>query len=458
MRKDAPTFEKEILCETTVVKNGKKYHITSDDLRNCVRQYRRMAKNGVTVNVHSGHNHTPETKRGEVLDIYTKKRKDGKVGLFSKMCFLPHLSKKTIQTLVSNDVSVELPSQLYDGKGNFYPLPIQRVAITPDPAVRGMAPFVQQQDTSMSVPFLSLSINNLTEENESMPKEHDELFDPNDEINDDTLPETDDDGETDIEDGGKGAKAPVSGKKKDAFLNSQLAKLMFDACDLDPADFDEEEELVNEASIRLTEIVTIQERLLEALDIDRNSKNKYALLTQRVINVCNFLEQYDADGDGEVDDEDIRQTAGKATDKAPGEDDGETIDTSLDRLDENDKKLELSLNRLQKKYDQSGEVIKGLVAKNRELELDNMLQSGQINKATHKKATERFVLKLSLNDNDSFDNFIEGAKLNSRSASGGHSQTAVQQPERQTDPATSWVKMGKKISKMSAPYKRGNDN
>jgi len=64
-----------------------------------------MKKSGVKVNVHSGHDHSPETKCGEVLDIYTKKRKDGTVGLFGKICFLPHLSKQAIQTLVFGDVA-----------------------------------------------------------------------------------------------------------------------------------------------------------------------------------------------------------------------------------------------------------------------------------------------------------------------------------------------------------------
>ncbi|MDR0522514.1 MAG: hypothetical protein LBH00_11785, partial [Planctomycetaceae bacterium] len=176
MLKQAPTFEKELLTETVIVKGSKEYPITPAFLENCVEQYRRMKSCGLTVNVHSGHNHTPETKRGEVLDIYLKKKKNGRTGLFGKIVFLPHLPKEMIKTLVNNDVSVELPKELYDASGNTYTFPVQRVAITPDPAVRGMSPFVQQRDTPMSVPFLTLSINNLNKEI-TMPNEE-ELFDP----------------------------------------------------------------------------------------------------------------------------------------------------------------------------------------------------------------------------------------------------------------------------------------
>ena len=445
MRKQAPTFEKEILRETVIVKRGVKYPITPDVLDNCAKQYRRMRKNGMTINVHSGHDHTPETKRGEVLDIYTKKRKDGRVGLFGKICFLPHLSKQMIQTLVSNDVSVELPSELYDAKGNFYPLPVRRVAITPDPAVSGMSPFVQQRDTDVSVPFLSLSINNLTKENESMPNEKEELFD-SEEVQDETQPELDEDGDdTEADDN---VQQSVIGKKKSAFLDSQLAKTLFDCFGIDPDDYDEQEDLIAELNVRLTDMTTLHARLLAALDIDEDDKNKYELLTERLTNTIAFLEQYDTDGDGEVDEDDIRETVGKAQDKT-GDDDDETIDSSLDNLEANDKALQLSLDKLQKKYDATAPVIKGLLAKNRQLELDNLLQTGVINKAVHQKAVKRFVLKLSLNDG--FDTFIDGARLNSRPSGG--SKTASQQPQSKIDPTTSWVKAAKKID---SPYKRAN--
>ena len=442
MRKKAPTFEKEILLETVITQRGKHYPITPKFLENCVVQYRRMKKSGVKVNVHSGHDHSPETKRGEVLDIYTKKRSDGTVGLFGKICFLPHLSKQTIQTLISNDVSVELPQELYDAKGNFYPFPVQRVAITPDPAVSGMSPFVQKRDTAVSVPFLTLSIDTFNKENEPMPKENDPLFDDNEDVRDETLP----DEHLGTSDEDNVPTDPVSGKKKAAFLDSQLAKILFDAFGIDPEDFGEEEELVAELNVRMTEMLTIQKRLLAALSISETDKNKFELLSTRVTELAEFLEQFDADGDGHVDEEDVKETVlnGEVDDNT-GED--KTIDESLDDLEANDKKLLLSLNQMQRKNAEYGNVIKGLVAKNRELELNNMLQSGEINKATHQKAVKRFVLKLSLNDG--FDDFIDGAKMNNRSA--GHSKTPPQHPAKSVDVTASWVKVAKKIA---APYKR----
>jgi hypothetical protein len=447
MQKNAPTFEKEILSETVIVRDGQEYPITSRFLENCVVQYRRMKKGGVKVNVHSGHDHSPETKRGEILDIYTKKRKDGTVGLFGKICFLPHLSKRTIQTLVSNDVSVELPQKLYDAKGNFYPFPVQRVAITPDPAVSGMSPFVQQRDTAISVPFLTLSINNFSsEEKNTMPSDNSELFDPNDDIQDETLPDENDDTNLDEEEDGE-PQAPVSGKKRATFLDSQLAKILFDAFDIDPVDYDDQEDLIAEFNVRLSAMLTIQRRLLAALDIKEGDKNKFELLSTRVTELTKFLEQYDTDGDGYVDEEDVKETV--LNDVA--DDDAPTIDESLDNLEANDKKLQLSINNLQRKNAEYADVIRGLVSKNRQLELDNMLQAGEINRATHKKATQKFVLKLSLNDG--FNDFIDGAKMNNRSA--GHSKTPPQQrPSKIEDATASWARVAKKVIASSAPYKR----
>ena len=437
MKKKAPTFEKEILSETVIVKGGKKYHITPEVLDNCVVQYRRMKKSGVKVNVHSGHNHTPETKRGEVLDIYTRRRTDGRVGLFSKICFLPHLSKQTIQTLISNDVSVELPQQLCDAKGNLYPLPVRRVAITPDPAVSGMSPFVQQQDTAFSVPCLTLSINNFpTQETTTMPHDNPELFDSTDEGTDPSalLVENVD---TDAP-----PLPPMSASKKGTFADSQFAKIIFDALDIDPDDFADETSLIGELTLRLSSMVTLQRRLLAALDIDEEDKNKFELLTVKVTALVDFLDQYDHDDDGMVDEEDIQQGAQQTGD-------ADTIDGTLNRLEGNDKSLQLSLNKLQKKYDESGVVIKSLVAQNRQLQLDNMLHAGEINKVTHQKAVKRFVLKLSLQDG--FEDFIDGAKTNCHRIS-GFSKTPPQQPPAKTDATASWTNVAKKLS---APYGRG---
>jgi len=109
---------------------------------------------------------------------------------------------------------------------------------------------------------------------------------------------------------------------------------------------------------------------------------------------------------------------------------------------------------LQKKYDATAGVLKSLVAENRQLKLDNLLQAGEINKAVHQKAVKNFVVKLSLND--SFDSFIDGAKTNSRSGS-GHSRTAPQQAPAKVDATASWTKAAKKISVSQAPYGRSTD-
>ncbi|MDR0327124.1 MAG: hypothetical protein LBI05_02385, partial [Planctomycetaceae bacterium] len=444
--KKAPTFEKEILSETVIVKRGKEYPITPEFLDNCVVQYRRMKKGGVKVNVHSGHTHTPETKRGEVLDMYTRRRRDGRVGLFGKICFLPHLSKQTIQTLVSNDVSVELPKTLCDAKGNFYPFPVQRVAITPDPAVSGMSPFVPQQDTAMDVPYLTLSMNNfLPEENDTMPNDTPELFEPHGEVNDQSLPDTGMDaaGNDDAQ------QALATGSNQSTFISSQFAKTLFDSLGIDPEDYDEQEDLINELTLRLTSMLTIQSRLLAALDIDEGDRNKFELLTTKITALVDFLDQYDHDDDGIVDEEDIQQGAQPTIGDGSGDDN--TIDGTLNKLESNDQNLQLSLNSLQKRYAESATVIKSLVSQNRQLRLDNMLQAGEINKVTHQKAVKKFVLKLSLNDG--FDDFIDGAKTNSHRI-GGHSKTPPQQAPAKVDATASWANAARKIS---APYARAEE-
>jgi hypothetical protein len=439
MRKQAPTFEKEILSETEIVKGGKTYKITSENLDNCVTQYRRMKQNGVKVNVHSGHDHTPETKRGEVLDLYTRRRRDGRVGLFGKICFLPHLSKQTIQTLVSNDVSVELPQHMCDARGNSYSFPVQRVAITPDPAVSGMSPFVQQQDTPISVPFLTLSINNLLpEEQNTMQSDNPQLFDPATIDQQEPLPGTSGNAEmgTETDTAEEAQQALATGKKKSAFLESQLAKTLFDALGIEPDDYTAEELLVSELNLRLASTLTLQSRLLAALDIDEEDKNKFELLSSKVTALVEFLDQYDHDNDGIVDEEDVQQ----------GAESDPTIDGTLNQLEANDQNLKLSLNALQKKYAESATVIKTLMAHNRQLQLDNMLQVGEINKIAHEKAVKKFVLKLSLADG--FDDFIDGAKTNAHG--NGHSKTLPQQATP-VDSTALWTQAAQKVA---APYRR----
>jgi len=282
MKTNAPTFEKEVLHETVVVKDGESYSITPDFLNNCVVQYQRMKKSGMKVNVHSGHNHLPETKRGEVLDLYVKTREDGRAGLFGKIAFLPHLPLDVIQTLISNDVSVELPVELYDGKGNLYHFPVQRVAITPDPALSGMQPFVQQRDTSMSIPFLTLSIDTLNNKENNM--------------NDDQLNEglQEEDIETPIEAYGDGmdedVAEPVVTNSKDAFVDSQLAKVIFDAFGVDPDDYDNQEDLMTEVTARFNDFITLQRCLFQTFGIDENDPNKHLIL-------INKLTQNDDDDD-----------------------------------------------------------------------------------------------------------------------------------------------------------------
>lgn len=144
------------------------------------------------------------------------------------------------------------------------------------------------------------------------------------------------------------------GSKRNAFLNSQFAKMLFDCLGIDPGDYDDETELLNELNVRLNDTLTIQGRLLEALDIDEEDPNKYELLTERVTKMCHFLEQYDVDGDGEIESDD-------ENDSTEDEDSGETIDETLDRLEESNSCLNVLYQHLQQKYDRLAIVVKDLI-------------------------------------------------------------------------------------------------
>ena len=131
--------------------------------------------------------------------------------------------------------------------------------------------------------------------------------------------------------------------------------------------------------------------------------------------------------------------------------DTDTIDGSINKLEQDNKTLQLSLNNLQQKYKESSDVIKKLVAQNRQLELDSMLQSGVLNKIAHQTAVQKFVLKLSLNDG--FNDFVEVAKVNSR-PNFGNSKTPSQQPGKKRDTSESWTEVGRRIA---SQYKRQSE-
>ena len=263
-------------------------------------------------------------------------------------------------------------------------------------------------------------------------------------MNDDQLNEglQEEDIETPIEANGDGmdedVAEPVVTNSKDAFVDSQLAKVIFDAFGVDPDDYDNQEDLMTEVTARFNDFITLQRCLFQTFGIDENDPNKHLIL----INKLTQNDDEDDDVDG-LEDNNMPNTQTNY--------DADTIDGSINKIEQDNKTLQLSLNNLQKKYRESADVIQQLVAQNRQLKLDSMLQSGILTKPAHQKAVQKFVLKLSLND--SFDDFVEVANVNIR-ANVDNSKTPPQQPGKKRDTSESWTNVGKRIA---SQYKRQSD-
>jgi hypothetical protein len=213
-------YAKELLREGKLY-DGKKYHtITPEILENCVTQFKRMQEAGKTVSFHSEHEYTPESKVGELEDMWLDRDDDGQLGIFGKVHFLEALSDERVGVLTSCDVSVEIPKQMYDGKGNLYTMPVKRVAVTADPVVMGMEP------------FLRLSLNART----------------NDKENDMAL-EQDAPGE---------AVEPQGGLDAD---ESPLLKMLIDVLEIDPNQFQSDEELLDAIASGLGELLAVKAQM-----------------------------------------------------------------------------------------------------------------------------------------------------------------------------------------------------
>jgi len=152
-------FIKELLPTGKLVQGGKEWNITKTFIDNCVEQFHDMKMHERPVNVHSEHEHTPETKLGVIEDMWADYDHKGRYALFSKLKFLDHLPDEKIDTFATCDVSVEIPSVLTTPEGHKWTKPVQRVAVTADPAISGM------------LPFLRLSLNADTQEKPMNPEE-----------------------------------------------------------------------------------------------------------------------------------------------------------------------------------------------------------------------------------------------------------------------------------------------
>lgn len=129
-------FRKEIIRIGTYVKGDQQFEVTPSTLRNWIRQFRTMKRNGVKVPIPLSHDEDGESdkNRGWVNDLFVEGD-----SLFMT-CTL--IGNDAIETASRSDVSLYSPPTFQDGKGNEYKRPITHVALTTHPVVPGLSDFV----------------------------------------------------------------------------------------------------------------------------------------------------------------------------------------------------------------------------------------------------------------------------------------------------------------------------
>ncbi len=131
-------YRKELIRVGSYVKveDGIEFEVTHRTLRHWIGEFARMKANGVRVPIPNGHHNAgnADQNRGYVEALIV----DGDA-LYME-CRL--IGRDAIQAAERADVSIFVPPQLVDGKGNVYVQPIEHVALCTDPVVPGLGEFV----------------------------------------------------------------------------------------------------------------------------------------------------------------------------------------------------------------------------------------------------------------------------------------------------------------------------
>jgi len=115
--------------------DGIEFDVTPETLSGWAATFADMMASGNRVSIPLGHKDwtNPERTRGTVLDMFV----DGE-GLFAIM----ELAGDDVDRYAATcDVSIYAPQEWTDGNGTTYAWPIRHVAIVPNPAIPGLAPF-----------------------------------------------------------------------------------------------------------------------------------------------------------------------------------------------------------------------------------------------------------------------------------------------------------------------------
>lgn len=136
-------FRKELIHvgEFIAQSDGKpdfQFGVNEKTLHHWAATHQQFRKNGITVPLPLEHSFNPEKNRGEVLEMDVAKNDDGVLALFGTVEFADEEAEKLAST---SDVSIFVPPEWTDGKGNTYVRPIRHVALTDYPTIPGLDKF-----------------------------------------------------------------------------------------------------------------------------------------------------------------------------------------------------------------------------------------------------------------------------------------------------------------------------
>lgn len=125
-------FRKEIIRDGHYVKveDGIKFEVTPELRAHWVTTFSRMKRNGVPVPIPAGHTDDAENNHGFVRSIFAEGE--------SLFATIELIGKDAVDLAARNHVSIFVPPEFPDGKGNIYKRPIRHIALTPTPVIPGL--------------------------------------------------------------------------------------------------------------------------------------------------------------------------------------------------------------------------------------------------------------------------------------------------------------------------------
>lgn len=115
------------------------FKITRDTIDHLVETYRKFTENGNEVPHFCSHVESSENRLGTIVDVKAENDSKGRYALFTLIEFN---GEEAAAIGLANQVSVYIPPEYEDGKGNVYEWPLKHLASTPNPGIPGLDPYV----------------------------------------------------------------------------------------------------------------------------------------------------------------------------------------------------------------------------------------------------------------------------------------------------------------------------